>query len=156
MTNVHKFLRHTTLRTMERRTVVYKMICDECDMVFIDQTGRAFIQRFKAHLPESNFNTIKSKYAKHLTTHDHKHTDFESSCKTLYVRQRALHERSWGLGCTGPSRVTYWRTHGYHIHDNYWLPVCSVKQLLKLDRIICTTELWARQQWIDAYVQFNC
>ena len=55
--NVHKFLRNTAHRPMERRTGVYTMICDDCDMFYIGQTGRAFKERFQEHLPKSNLNT---------------------------------------------------------------------------------------------------
>lgn len=43
-----------------------KMICDDCDTVYVGQTGRDFIERYKEHLPMSNNNNVKSTYGRHL------------------------------------------------------------------------------------------
>ena len=83
--NIHKFLRNTIHRPMERRTSVYKIICDDCDMFYIGQTGRAFKERFKEHLPKSNLNTVRSNYAKHLMAFNHNYTDFDNNFIPLYV-----------------------------------------------------------------------
>lgn len=66
----------------------YKMICDNCDMFYIGQTGRAFVDRLKEHLPKSN---LKSNYANHLMTYNHKYSDSESNCKPLRMCYKGRH-----------------------------------------------------------------
>ena len=66
-------LNNATRTSIEKRTGVYKMICDDCDMHYIGQTGRVFFERYKEHLPTSISNINKSNYAKpvsytHLST----------------------------------------------------------------------------------------
>ena len=39
--NVQKLLRPETQQFKEKSTGVYKMVCNDCDMVYIGQTGRA-------------------------------------------------------------------------------------------------------------------
>ncbi len=43
---------------------IYKLTCNDCDMHYIGQTSRKFIERFKEHIPNKN-NIQKSKYAQH-------------------------------------------------------------------------------------------
>ena len=61
------------------------MVCNDCDMVYIGQTGRAFRQRFKEHLPKNNLKASKSKYAEHLMVHNYNYTDFDINCKPLHL-----------------------------------------------------------------------
>ena len=80
-----KKLNNATRTSIEKRTGVYKMICDDCDMHYIGQTGRGFFERYKEHLPTSISNTNKSNYAKHLVSLNHNYTNFEANCKPLHI-----------------------------------------------------------------------
>ena len=78
--NIQKILNNATRRPIEKRTGIYKMVCDDCDKHYIGQTGRGFFERYKEHLPRSNSNITKSTYAKHLISSNHNYTNFTTNC----------------------------------------------------------------------------
>ena len=83
--NIRKMLNNATRTSIEKRTGVYKMMCDDCNMHYIGQTGRTFFERYKEHLPTSISNINKSNYAKHLVSLNHNYTNFEANCKPLHI-----------------------------------------------------------------------
>ena len=46
--NVNKILLPKNSKSVEDRTCVYKIMCNDCDSFYIGQTGRSFKKRFKA------------------------------------------------------------------------------------------------------------
>ena len=39
---------------LENKTGIYKLTCNNCDEIYIGQTGRPFKERFSEHLPTKN------------------------------------------------------------------------------------------------------
>lgn len=65
---------------------IYKLICNDCNCFYIGQTGRDFLKCFREHTPKTLQNgNIKSNYARHLTSHNHNYTDFNSNLIPLHV-----------------------------------------------------------------------
>ena len=51
--------------------------------MYIGQTGRPFIERFKEHEPTKNLDSIKSNYAKHIIDNDHFYTNIKHNMKLI-------------------------------------------------------------------------
>lgn len=98
-----------TQRSREKRTGVYKLICYDCDLLYIGQTGRAFIFRFNEHLTENNTYLVKSNYAKYIMLQNHKYTYFATNCILLHlwIQQNNLTYIYIELLKNNPSAVLY-------------------------------------------------
>lgn len=68
-----------------KQTGVYNIVCDDCNMICIGQTGRHLHERFKEHLPKNNnIGQSKSNHARHLADLNLNCTDFKTNCKPLH------------------------------------------------------------------------
>ena len=83
--NVSKILRPKPSKSAEDKTGVYKITCNDCDSLYIGQTGRSFIKRFKEHLPKKDFSKTMSSYARHLMDRNHNYTDFTTNFQPLHI-----------------------------------------------------------------------
>lgn len=83
--NIKSILHYKSTKPIKEMSGVYKITCDDCDSFYIGQTGRAFIKRFKEHLPKNDIQNTKSNYARHLINNNHNYTNFETNFKPLHV-----------------------------------------------------------------------
>lgn len=67
---------------------VYKLSCQDCNKVYIGQTGRSFKTRYKEHISDYRFNRNKSTYAKHLSDYHHNPTTIENSLQILHKQKK--------------------------------------------------------------------
>lgn len=58
-------------RSLEHMTDIYKLVCDEYNKFYEDQTGRTFHQVFNEHLPKRNIEDNRSNYVHHLIDEHH-------------------------------------------------------------------------------------
>ena len=89
--NILNNLRTHESTCLENKTGVYKLSCNDCDAFYVGQTGRGFLKRFNEHKPPTicrNYDTIKSKFAKHLINENHNYTDFGTNLKPLHFCSR--------------------------------------------------------------------
>lgn len=84
---IQKLLRPRTQTHNGGKTGVglYRLVCNDCEMYYIGQTGRTFLHRYKEHLPKNSTNSESSSYARHLVTNSHTYTDFETNCRPLHI-----------------------------------------------------------------------
>jgi hypothetical protein len=64
---------------------VYELRCNDCNAIYIGQTGRTFNIRTKEHLACFTNKKNNSQFAKHLLTHEH-HSDFIP--KILHIEKK--------------------------------------------------------------------
>ena len=83
--NIYKFLQnHHHVDTFHSKSGIYKITCNDCDMIYIGQTGRTFLQRYKEHLPtKKNLLKLKSNYAKHIIDNRHKYSDINTNMQVI-------------------------------------------------------------------------
>lgn len=65
---------------------IYKIKCNDCNQVYIGQTGRNFKCRFKEHiqaLRTNNQTSMKSTFAEHLLKENHTYSDMKSNMEIL-------------------------------------------------------------------------
>ena len=61
---------------IERKSGVYKLVCDGCNGCYVGQTGRSFITRYKEHISAvRNNRPERSHFAKHLIDTGHQLQD---------------------------------------------------------------------------------
>jgi hypothetical protein len=73
-----------------KKSGVYKLACDECNKVYVGQTGRSFNTRYKEHVASYRHNhPDKSNFAKHLLENNHALSD-NHSFNILHVCGKGL------------------------------------------------------------------
>ena len=88
--NVMNILRNKITIPLEKKTGLYKLLCDDCECFYIGQTGRGFQKRFIEHTPKHNLkgqtspSSVKSNYARHLINENHKYISSNSNLKPIY------------------------------------------------------------------------
>ena len=61
--NIKKILRFRTPEKPEKsecKSGIYKIECNDCDSIYIEQTGRSFSKRFAEHVPGPNQKVLNS------------------------------------------------------------------------------------------------
>ena len=84
--NIYKNLRIKKQIKIENKTGIYKIKCNNCEKIYIGQTSRSFMVRFKEHLPPqnlSNLSNIKSYYATHIIDNGHKFINFNTNLEPI-------------------------------------------------------------------------
>ena len=116
---LRNLVRPVVQTTIESKTGIYKLICDDCDRFYIGQTGRPFIKRFREHTPQSHFNrgdfsidNIKSNFTRHLISCNHSYTNFNNNFIPLHYCAKgrymdALEEFEIYRGHNNPGAVSY-------------------------------------------------
>ena len=66
-----------------RGSGVYRLRCDDCDSLYIGQTGREFKTRYKEHMRALTHPDRESKFADHLIEFDHSYTGMEENMTIL-------------------------------------------------------------------------
>ena len=67
--NILNILRTHEPTALEKKTGIYKLMCDDCDAFYVGQTGHGFLKRFVEHRPPTSYRALenmKSSFAKHL------------------------------------------------------------------------------------------
>jgi hypothetical protein len=70
---------------------VYKLTCPDCNKAYIGQTGRNFYARYDEHKRAFRYNTLLSKFAKHLIEHGHAFENIESTMEVLHFQRKGTH-----------------------------------------------------------------
>lgn len=71
-----------------QKSGVYKIECEDCNMVYIGESGRAVECRMKEHSKGRNVNTTNSLYARHFNETKHKFTDPTENCKIIKIENK--------------------------------------------------------------------
>ena len=75
---------------------VYKLSCQECNMIYLGETGRRFQDRFREHARGEGNNTTNSLFARHFLETNHKFVNPLENFEILKiendVEQRKLYE----------------------------------------------------------------
>ena len=66
---------------------VYKLVCENCDKVYIGQTGRSFYNRIKEHFRSYLNNDSLSNYSSHLNAENH---HFNREFKVLHRSSKGV------------------------------------------------------------------
>lgn len=82
--SIQKLLKQKVNIGNEKKTGVYKVICDDCNKFYVGQTGRPAIERFKEHLPKSDISKTRSSFAQHLMMSNHGYTGFQKNFVLLH------------------------------------------------------------------------
>ena len=77
--NLYSFLKYKDKKPITEMTGIYKLKCNDCDKIYLGQTGRPMKDRFKEHLPTGNLNNLKSNFARHIIDHGHKYTNIDNN-----------------------------------------------------------------------------
>ena len=64
---------------------VYKICCEECDMVYIGETGRTFTTRINEHVKSMENKDGKSLFVIHTNDGNHPNDDIKSKFKILKI-----------------------------------------------------------------------
>ena len=83
--NLRNFFRHNEHSELENNSGVYKIVCDDCDMFYIGQTGRKFKDRFREHIPKGSIRYTTSNFALHLINNNHRYTSCAKNLKPLHI-----------------------------------------------------------------------
>jgi hypothetical protein len=67
---------------------VYQMICKDCPLKYVGQTGRTYRTRYNEHIREIQTNGKTSKYAQRLPNTTHNYDNMERTMKILHVEQK--------------------------------------------------------------------
>jgi len=70
---------------------IYKLTCPDCNKAYIGQTGRNFYTRYDEHNRAFRYNTLQSKYAKHITEHGHTFGNMENTMEVLHFQKKGTH-----------------------------------------------------------------
>jgi hypothetical protein len=79
---------NTTQQDKFTQSGIYKLICPDCNKAYIGQTGRNFCKRYNEHKRDFRYNTLQSKFAKHLTEHGHTFGNTESALEVLLFHKK--------------------------------------------------------------------
>lgn len=75
---------NNNIKELQKKTGIYQVSCNDCDKIYIGQTGRSFEKRFKEHLPRAT-KSQKSNFAEHLVNENHNYTDISNNLKALHI-----------------------------------------------------------------------
>jgi hypothetical protein len=67
---------------------VYQMICRDCPLKYVGQTGRTFRTRCNEHIREIQTNGKTSKYAQHKLNTTHNYDTMEKTMNILHVEKK--------------------------------------------------------------------
>ena len=82
----NKILYKNTVKDISEKSGIYKMICSDCDNLYIGQTGRKFYKRYIEHLPKNDIFKCTSNFALHLMNHNHSdNINFKDNCIPIHV-----------------------------------------------------------------------
>jgi diphthamide synthase subunit DPH2 len=70
---------------------VYKLTCQDCNRAYVGQTGRDFHTRYKEHKRAFKYNTLQSKFAKHLQEHGHSFGNMENIMQVIKIQGKGTH-----------------------------------------------------------------
>ena len=107
----HKIFKHTNLKIAYRicntvqkhlsyntaqqdkytKSGIYKLTCPDCNKAYIGQTGRNFYTRYDEHKRAFRYNTLQSKYAKHVTENGHRFGSTENTMEALHFQKKGAH-----------------------------------------------------------------
>jgi len=68
---------HTKTHSQFEKSGVYRLTCPDCNMKYIEKTGRSFHIRFQEHYQDFKYNNNKSKLTMHLIENHHSIMMFE-------------------------------------------------------------------------------
>ena len=63
-------------------------MCSDCNKFYIGPTGRSFITQYNGHIKVINHPYIKSNFAEHVLSTEHKYTNIQSNLQTLHSTQK--------------------------------------------------------------------
>ena len=86
--NIYNYFKNKTKINLENKTGIYKLKCNDCDKIYLGQTGRPFKERFKEHLPTKNLENIKSNFAKHIVNENHNYTNLEKNLEPVHLCEK--------------------------------------------------------------------
>ena len=101
---------------MEKGGVIYKQECNDCELVYIGETGRRAIVRKKEHEKDVRELNDRSAIADHCHKHDHR-VDFEKF--SVIGREKSWSRRRVREGIEILKHKTFNRDSGIHI-DKLW------------------------------------
>jgi hypothetical protein len=67
---------------------VYQPTCLDCNMKYVDQTGRPFRVRFQEHFPDYKYANNKSKFAAHLLENKHSIGHIDDIMEVLHITNK--------------------------------------------------------------------
>ena len=106
---------------------IYKLMCPDCGMTYVGQTGWDFGTRFNEHKSSFCQNTQTSKYAHHLTTHWHA---FGNTQDTMQILQ--LQTNGMDLNTIECFYIYKGASVNTHLNDDYTIPNNNIfKTILK-------------------------
>jgi len=73
------------------RPGMYKLTCPDCKKVYVGQTGRDFMTRYKEHRRSFQNNSHTSKFAQHLNEHMHSFGNIDDVMQILHCQKKGLH-----------------------------------------------------------------
>ena len=85
---------------------IYKLGCNTCNTVYVGQSGRSILTRYKEHIRYIRFNNPQSAYAVHILQNRHEYGQAEDTLQLLKA-------------CTKGSKMTSWENmyiQKYHDH----------------------------------------
>jgi hypothetical protein len=68
---------------------VYQMLCKECPLKYVGQTGRTFRIRYNEHIREIKTNGKSSKFAQYILYTTHNYDTIDKTMKILHMEKRA-------------------------------------------------------------------
>ena len=79
---------HNTQNKFQNKGV-YQLTCQNCDKVYIGQTGRSFATRFKEHERDYHNKCTKSLFAKHPLEQQHHLSPMEECMSILEIQRKS-------------------------------------------------------------------
>lgn len=79
----HVNTKQGTISNKYDRSGIYKLNCNDCNKIYIGQTGRKFKTRFSEHIPKSTL-VQKSKFAEHLVNERHNINKIDTNMEILH------------------------------------------------------------------------
>jgi len=79
---------HKKTRNQLDKSRVYILICPDCNMKYVGQTGRSFRIRFQEHYHDFKYNNNKSKFAMHLLENHHSIGHIDNIMEVLYITKK--------------------------------------------------------------------
>ncbi|XP_023725557.1 uncharacterized protein LOC111874349 [Cryptotermes secundus] len=67
---------------------IYKLTCQECQQVYIGQTGRKLITRYNEHIRSIRFNKNDSAYAQHILNRQHQYGPISQIMELIEVARK--------------------------------------------------------------------
>ena len=75
--SIYNYFKSKIKINWENKTEIYKLKCNDCDKIYLDQTGRPFKERFSEHLSKKNLENIKSNFVRHIIDENLSYTSLE-------------------------------------------------------------------------------